>query len=133
MKAKGLFVLGCVLLLCGCSVQKNDMTKIRDVEFTVVDEQKLPEELALHIAEVKKEPFEIAYGDEGYLYVAKGYGKKEVSGYSIEVEACYETENLICIKNTLLGPPKGEEIQEEETYPYIVIKMEYSEKDVVFQ
>jgi len=133
MKIRWIVILGTVFLMCGCSVQKDNMTKIRDVEFTVVDEQKIPEELSLHIAEVKKEPFEIAYGDDGYLYIAKGYGKKEISGYSIEVDECFETENLICVKTNLLGPPKGDEILEEETCPYIVIKTEYSEKDVVFQ
>lgn len=133
MKTRWLMILGSILVLCGCSVQKDDMKKIRDVEFTVVDEHKIPEELALHIKEVKNAPFEIVYGDEGYLYIAKGYGKKEVSGYSIEVEECFETKNLICIKTNFLGPPQGEEILEQETCPYIVIKTEYSEKNIVFQ
>lgn len=133
MKVRWMIVLGCVFLLYGCSVQKEDMKKIKDIEYTVLDEQKIPEELSLHIMEVKKEPFEIAYGDEGYLYIAKGYGKKEVSGYSIEVEECFETENMICVKTNLMGPSKEEEAFEQETYPYIVIKTEYSEKSVVFQ
>lgn len=133
MKARWWIIVGCVFLLCGCSVQKDSMEKIRDVEFTVMDEQKIPKELAMHIAEVKKEPFEIAYGDEGYLYIAKGYGEKELSGYSIEVEQCFETENVICVETNLLGPQKGEDVLEEETCPYIVIKTEYSEKSIVFQ
>ena len=133
MKGKWIIILGSFFLLCGCSVQKEDMEKIRDLEYTVLDEQKIPKELALHITDVKKEPFEIAYGDEGYLYIAKGYGKKDVSGYSIEVEECFETENLICVKTNLLGPPKGEAVFEQETCPYIVIKTEYSEKSIVFE
>jgi len=133
MKGKWIIILVSVFLLCGCSVQKADMEKIRDLEYTVLDEQKIPEELALHITEVKREPFEISYGDEGYLYIAKGYGKKEVSGYSIEVEECFETKNLICVKTNLLGPPKGEKVFEQETCPYIVIKTEYSDKSIVFQ
>jgi len=56
-----------------------------------------------------------------------------VSGYSIEVEECFETENMICVKTNLMGPSKEEEAFEQETYPYIVIKTEYSEKSVVFQ
>ena len=126
-------LMGCMFLICGCSVQKDDMEKLRDVEFTVIDEEKLPEELRQYIEEEKKEPFEITYGDEGYLYMVKGYGVKETSGYSIEVEECFETSNIICVRTNLQGPSKEEEIEEKETFPYIVLKIEYSEKPVVFE
>ena len=128
-----LIMMGCLFLMCGCSVQKDDMEKLRDIEFTVIDEAKLPVELKEYIDEAKEDPFEITYGDEGYLYIAKGYGTKETSGYSIEVEECFESSNVICVRTNLLGPPKGEEIQEEETFPYIVLKIEYSDKSVVFE
>jgi len=130
---KILVLMPCVFFLFGCSVQKDDMEKLRDIEFTVIDEEKLPVELKEYIDEVKEEPFEITYGDEGYLYIAKGYGTKETSGYSIEVKECFETTNIICVRTNLLGPPKDEEIHEEETFPYIVLKIEYSDKSVVFE
>lgn len=133
MKIRWILLLGCLLLLNGCSVQKDDMEKLRDVEFTVLDEKKLPEELKQYVDEMKKEPFEITYGDEGYLYIVKGYGRQGTSGYSIEVEECFETTNTICIRTNLLGPPKEEEILEQETYPYIVVKIEYSDKSIVFE
>lgn len=124
---------GCLFALYGCSVQKDDMEKLRDIEFTVLDEHKLPEELKEYIEEEKQEPFEITYGDEGYLYIAKGYGTKETSGYSIEVKKCFETSNVICVKTNLLGPPKDEKILKQKTFPYIVLKIEYSDKSVVFE
>ena len=37
------------------------------------------------------------------------------------------------MKTNLIGPPKDEEIIEESTYPYVVVKIEYIEKDVVFE
>ena len=126
-------MLAFVYLLCGCSVQKDDMEKLRDIEFTVVDEMKIPVELKQYIEDEKEEPFEIVYGDEGYLYLAKGYGTKETSGYSIEVKECFETSNIIYMETNLLGPQKKEEIQEEESFPYIVLKIEYSDKSVVFE
>ena len=130
---KILVIILCLLFITGCSVQKDDKEKIRDIPFTVTSESKIPEELVRMIEEKKQNPFEITYGEEGYLYIAKGYGTKESSGYSIEVEECYETSNLICVRTNLLGPPKGEEIQEVDTFPYIVIKIEYSEKYVEFE
>ena len=45
---------------------------------------------------------------------------------------CYETNNAIYIHTNLLGPGQDEEVVEQTTYPYIVIKMEYNEKNVVF-
>lgn len=122
----------CLCLLTGCAMQKDDTEKLREVEFTVVDELDYPEKLREKLEELKAGSFEITYGDQGYLYIAKGYGKQETTGYSVQVKECYETENTICMKTELSGPPKDEQILEKTTYPYVVIKMEYSEKNVVF-
>lgn len=132
-RVKILILFAIFLMLCACSIQKDDMEKLRDIDYTVTDEHKLPVELKQYIEEVKKEPFEITYGDEGYLYIAKGYGAQKTNGYSIEVEECFETSNVICVKTNLLGPQKDEEIKEQETFPYIVLKIEYSDKSVVYE
>ncbi len=138
MKKLALYILmaGCTLLFSACSFQKDDMKKLRDIDFTVVGENELPEEMKEMkemIEEQKKDLFEITYGEKGCLYVAKGYGKQETTGYSVSVKECYETENIIYLKTEFSGPPPEEEILEEETYPYIVIKMEYTDKNVVFE
>lgn len=135
MKKLGLYILlaGCILLFAACSVQKDSAKKLKDAEFTVVDARDVPEELKEQIEEEKEETFELTYGDEGYLYIARGYGKQDTSGYSVEVKECYETSNTICMKTNLLGPPKEEEIVEKATYPYVVIKLEYSDKSIVFK
>jgi len=109
------------------------MKKLRDIEYTVLEERKIPEELLTYIEEAKKEPFEITYGDGGYLYIAKGYGTKATSGYSIVVEECYETANIICVQTDLKGPSNDEETITQKTYPYIVLKTEYIDKSVVFE
>ena len=46
---------------------------------------------------------------------------------------CYETSDAIRIQTTLLGPAKGEKTKEKKTYPYVVMKTEYREKDVIFE
>lgn len=125
-------LLACTFLLTACSVTKTDKDKIRDIDFTVVDTEAVPEELAAQIEEAKAEPFRLTYGDDGYLYIARGYGTKDTSGYSVEVPECYETSNAVCMKSSLLGPDKTEEVQNKPTYPYVVIKMEYSDKNVEF-
>lgn len=135
MKKLVLYILitGTMILSAACSFQKDDTKKIRDIDFTVVDPIDLPEEMESRIEELKEDVFEITYGDQGYLYIAKGYGQKDITGYSVSVSECYETTNLICIKTELSGPSQEEEIMEKSTYPYVVIKMEYTDKNVKFE
>lgn len=124
----------CILsALSACSVEKLSTEKIRDIEFTVTEEENIPEELMTMIKEKEKELFKLTYADKGELYIAEGYGEQSTSGYSIEVKDCFETENAIYIHTNLMGPAKDEEIVETKSYPYIVIKMEFIDKNVVFQ
>lgn len=130
---KCILILACVCLLGGCSTQKNATEKLRDIEFTVVKDEEVPQELASMIEEKKKERMKLVYTDEAYLYIVEGYGTKPTSGYSVVADACYETGNTVCFHSQLLGPQEGEKIYETESYPYVVIKIERIEKHVVFQ
>ena len=98
--------LALILGLSGCSAGKDRMEKVRDIEFTVVNPDEIPKELSEVIAEKQDEGFQLTYGDKGYLYMAYGYGKRDTSGYSVEVEECYETEDVVRMKTNLLGPAK---------------------------
>ena len=124
----------CVLFsLCGCSAKKLATEKLKDIDFTVIKEEDIPEELKTMINEKETTPFKLTYGDQGALYIAQGYGEQSTSGYSIEVKECYETKNAIYLHTNLIGRSKEEKIVEAKTYPYIVIKMEFIDKNVVFQ
>ncbi len=124
----------CILIfLPACSVKKLATEKIRDIEFTVVEEKNIPEELMKMIEEKGKQVFKLTYADQGELYIAEGYGEQPTNGYSIAVKECYESKNAIYIHTNLIGPAKEEQIMEVKTYPYIVIKMEFVDKNVVFQ
>lgn len=128
----GMVIVASCLGVAGCSVEKVGAEKVRDVEFTVVDPEDVPEEFAGEIEGAKEEEMKLSYGDDGYLYVARGYGCRETTGYSVEVEKCYETKDSVRVKTRLLGPGKEEKILDRETYPYVVIKMEYMDKPVVY-
>lgn len=124
----------CILLtLCACSTKELATEKVRDIDFTVVDVEDIPEELMTMIKEKETTPFKLTYADQGVLYIAEGYGEQPTSGYSIEVKECFETKNAIYLHTNLIGPAKEEQIVERATYPYIVIKMEFIDKNVVFQ
>ena len=119
--------------LCACSAKELATEKIRDIDFTVVDVEDIPEELKTMIKEKETTPLKLTYADQGVLYIAEGYGEQPTSGYSIEVKECFETKNAIYLHTNLIGPTKEERIVEKATYPYIVIKMEFIDKNVVFQ
>lgn len=125
--------IGIFGLLSGCSAEKISTEKLRDIEFTVVDEENIPEELEEMIDEKEEKPFKLTYADNGDLYIAVGYGEQKTSGYSIEVKELYETKNAIYIHTNLIGPAKDEKVLERKTYPYIVVKLEFIDKNVVFQ
>lgn len=121
------------MLAAGCSAKTLSAEKLRDIDFTVVDEDDIPEPLEEMIDEREDKPFKLTYTDNGNLYIAVGYGEQPTTGYSVQVKELYESDNAIYIHTNLIGPAKDEKIIEKETEPYIVIKTEFIDKNVVFQ
>lgn len=128
-----IIVISILFAVCGCSAKELATEKIRDIDFTVVKEEDIPEELMTKIKEKETTRLKLTYADRGALYIVEGYGEQPTSGYSIEVRDCFETRNAIYLHTNLIGPTKEERIVEKATYPYIVIKMEFIDKNVVFQ
>lgn len=122
-----------ICVLAGCGVQTRDEERLKDLEFTVLDPEKIPEELRNVLEEKTAEPFKVTYEDEGYTYICVGYGEQKSSGYSIIVEDLYLTSNAVYVETELLGPGNGEETAAATTCPYIVLKLENMGKSVVFQ
>lgn len=116
--------------LWGCSKDKQE-EKISDIDFTVCDDSKVPKEFLDEINRKKTDEFLSTFTDGDYMYIAKGYGKQPTGGYGINVEALYNTESKIVIDLNLIGPGQKDLVLREATYPYIVVKIEYSQKDVV--
>ena len=121
------------LILSSCSFSKKDNEAgKKPVDFTVVEEEDLPQELLTIITEKKETGFKLTYSCNGYLYIVQGYGMQNTGGYSILVDNVYETEIAVYFDTTLIGPEKEEKVTQAITYPYIVIKIENKEKSVVF-
>ena len=127
-----IILLGVLMLLSGW-VRKECEEKVKDLEFTVTKEEELPEALRQQIEEKKEGDFRFTYSDNEYLYVARGYGIQETGGYSISVEDCYLSDTAICVKTRLQGPENGEEVTKAPSYPFIVLKLELREEEVLFQ
>ncbi len=121
-----------VLILSGCVSKVQDKGKRQNLNFIVINKEKVPEELKEVIDKNKDSPFHIIYTDRGKTYIAEGYGKKPKTGYSVEIKNLYETQETIHFKTDLKGPEKGEKTKEIETYPYIVIQIQDIGKRVIF-
>ncbi|MCD8038513.1 MAG: protease complex subunit PrcB family protein [Lachnospiraceae bacterium] len=137
---RGLRLLSAVLLtalavaLTGCETVETAEDKLRDLDFTVVGEEEQPDALKEIIAEKSGKPFQISYTIGEDLYIAIGYGEQQSAGYSISVNAFYETEETLVIDTTLIGPGTAENVTDTPTTPYIVVKTENIEdKPIEFQ
>lgn len=116
------------------------------LEYSIMDEKKVPEEMTERIAGMEEKPFQIMYVQGDRMYVGQGYGKQEMEGYAIRVDGCMEEKDVICVQTTLLGPGSNETEKEGEEmenicmregvfsqYPYVVLEMEKREKPVIFE
>ena len=112
-------VIACMLFMSGCTMMNEEKIKLRDLDFTVLSEELIPEQ--------------ITYTDNTNLYICIGYGEQKTGGYSIAVNELYLTDSNIVIDTSLLGPKPSEKENPQPSYPYIVVKTEYLEQTVTFE
>lgn len=133
-KCKGILgVLVLSLLLTGCTLLSEERIKLRDLDFTILGEELVPEELKTILEEKKGSAFQLTYSDQANLYICIGYGEQETGGYSIAVNELYLTDSAIYVNASLLGPEASEKENKTPSYPYIVIKTEYLDQTVIFE
>ena len=66
----------------GCTSKKEE--RLQEIDFTVVDDDEIPEELKTIIDQKKTGEFKLTYADQDELYIVVGYGKQLTGGYSIQ-------------------------------------------------
>ena len=121
------------LLAAGCSIETTNGAKVADLDYEIVEEAQIPEEVKAVIEEKKAADFKTTYELDGDLYIVRGYGEQETGGYSICIRDLYLTSNAIIFDTELIGPRKGETISKSPSYPYIVVKVEMRDENVVFE
>ena len=58
----------------GCTSKKEE--RLQEIDFTVVDDDEIPEELKTIIDQKKTGEFKLTYADQDELYIVVGYGKQ---------------------------------------------------------
>lgn len=129
----GIFLcMSSCLMFTGCEKQDESVKKLRDMEFCVLARDEIPEELLLRIEKEKEKEIKMTLQYKDYLYIVRGYGKQDTSGYHIQVKDLYLSPEYVVVDTELIGPKEGEKIEELPTFPYVVIKTEFMERDVLF-
>lgn len=155
MKKKIGILLGTVFTIIGVillfKITKIDIENKGIMEYAVLEEENIPQEINEEIQRYKIEGCKNSYICNGKLYILVCYGEQTVPGYVVEITEIYESSNRIFVKTTLkgsvimegetkekstrkvIGTDKAKQkYDENEMYPYIVIKVDVDDKSVVF-
>lgn len=129
------FVLAIALLamgIVGCGLIQNKSKEGKALDYTVMKGEDYPPEISKLIDAKKQEEFQMSYLCEGELYILKGYGVQSTGGYSIRVEYVKEIGDQIHIRTELVGPDSTEAARQAISNPYLVVKVDASDKPVIF-
>ena len=117
----------------GCGMMQQKKGKEHAVEYTVLGEDQIPDEIRKVVDVKKQEEFQMTYQSEKELFLIKGYGQQMSGGYSIQVEELGVTSQAIFFKTKLIGPSDTKITLSPPSYPYIVVKMAYRKEPVIFE
>ncbi len=119
--------------LTGCEFKKTKNEKLKDIDYTVCDESRLPHELVDLINEKKKEPFKFTYRTRDYLYIVVGYGAQDRIDLNVVISELYLTENAIFVDTDLVARETTTLDDGMVSYPWIVAKCELYDVPVNFK
>ena len=125
-RALTIVIIAMCLVTAACGRADTKSSNVSDVDYTVVDR-------AATIDARKESDFEISACIDGYTYIVKGYGKQPTGGYSIRVDRLQTNGTDMTMASTLIGPSAGEAVNKLATYPYIVLKTEATDNNILFE
>ena len=120
------------LSFCLTACEEKYPAKVKELEYTVVPDRDIQQDLQDLIDRRKEKAFEFTFSDGSCLYIVKGYGKQKSRDYSIKINDFYLSEDTIVLDAELFSSKKDKKVTHPTDYPYIVIKTEYREEPVTF-
>lgn len=119
-----LFYVGACML--GACKKQEDVRY--EIDFTVCDETKIPDELMEIIEGKKQQPFQLSFENNSYMYIVVGYGGHDQRNLNVVVEDFYRTDKAIYLDTNLystgMTPTDAMVAGDASMYPYIVLKCE---------
>lgn len=119
--------------LTACELEETSEEKIKDIDYTVCDESRLPKELKDLINEKKEEPFKFTYRTNDYLYIVVGYGAQDRMDLNVVMTELYLTENAIFVDTDLTTKENATLEGGLVSYPWIAVKCELYDVQVNFK
>ena len=126
----------CVFLLAvltGWQFEESKEKKIKNLDYTICDEGKLPVKLREIIMEKRKEPFKLTYRTKDYLYIVVGYGAQDRTDLNVVMKELYLTENAIFVDTDMTSVENKTFEENKVTYPWIAVKCELYDLEVNFK
>lgn len=122
-----------MFFMISCSKKADNSGQGKEMEFTVVDDINIPDELKEIIDEKKNDAFQMTFTSGDNMYLVVGYGEQSTGGYSIKVENLCMKEDGIHLKTNLLGPDKEEKVSSKPSFPYVVVKIQTIDAEVTYE
>lgn len=122
-----------IAALTGCKVEETKEKKIKDLEYTLCDESKLPTELKEIINDRKEEPFKLTYRTKDYLYIVVGYGAQDRTDLNVVMTDLYITENAIFVDTDMTSAETTTLANNLVSYPWLAVKCELYDLEVIFK
>lgn len=121
-----------IIICCSCSIIKVEEESAKPIEYTIVNEDDIPDGARELIRERKEHIFYLTYQSGDDLYLIKGYGQQMTGGYSIQIKSLKASSSGIFLKTCLFGPEEAPQYS-EPSYPYIIVKIAYQDLPVEFE
>ena len=128
-----MIVMFLISALTACSLVRTSGEKVKDLDYTVCDESRLPHELMRLINDKKKEPFKFTYRTRDYLFIVVGYGAQDRMDLNVVMKELYLTENAIFVDTELVTKETSKLDNGLLSYPWIAVKCELYNVPVNFK
>ena len=126
-------VLLVILTACGKQeTAQRTYESMQDAVYEIVSGSDVPHKVNEKIFKEKEKGFGFSYRDGQALYIAFGFGEQTTGGYSIQLAAVKENEEEILIEAKLVAPKPEEVVSTLPSYPYMILKMKNTSKDIQF-
>ncbi len=133
MLAAVVLLLLMMVISCGEKQKpKRTYESMQDAVYEIVSGSDVPHKVNEKIFKERDKGFGFSYRDNEGMYIAFGFGRQNTGGFSIQLAAVKENEDEILIEAKLIAPAPEEVVSTSPSYPYMILKMDNTEKNVEF-
>ena len=128
-----ILLLAAMLAACGKKeAPKRTYESMQDAVYEIVSGSDVPHKVNEKIYKEREKGFGFSYRDNEGMYIAFGFGRQNTGGFSIQLAAVKENEEEILIEAKLIAPAPEEVVSTSPSYPYMILKMKDTSKNVEF-